>query len=131
MVELEFRNVGFWGEGKTGVLWEKPLGAKERTDNKLNPQLWHRCWDLNPGHIGGRRVLSPLHNPCSTMPPLFKEKKLNWTLPCNLHLQSYSQTKKTLNPELVISGIFIVFWPIIAKIRTHKQATKPLCDMYM
>ena len=31
LVELEFGNVGFWGEGKTGVpRGEKPLGAKER-----------------------------------------------------------------------------------------------------
>ena len=27
-IELEFRNVGFWGEGKTGVPGEKPLGAE-------------------------------------------------------------------------------------------------------
>ena len=27
-IELEFRNVGFWGKGKTGVPWEKPLGAE-------------------------------------------------------------------------------------------------------
>ena len=27
LVELEFGNVGFWGEGKTGVQEEKPLGA--------------------------------------------------------------------------------------------------------
>ena len=30
-IELEFGSVGFWGEGKTGVPGEKPLGAKERT----------------------------------------------------------------------------------------------------
>ena len=29
-----FENAGFWGEGKTGVLREKPLGAKERINNK-------------------------------------------------------------------------------------------------
>ena len=34
LVELEFGNVGFWGEGKTGVPGEKPLGARERTNNK-------------------------------------------------------------------------------------------------
>ena len=28
-VELEFGNVGFWGEGKTEVPVKKPLGAKE------------------------------------------------------------------------------------------------------
>ena len=39
MAELEFRNVGFWGEGKSGVPGEKPLGAKERTNNKLNPHM--------------------------------------------------------------------------------------------
>ena len=39
LVELEFGNVGFWGEGKTGVPGEKPLGARERTSNKLNPHM--------------------------------------------------------------------------------------------
>ena len=37
LIELEFGNVGFWGEGKTRVTSEKPLRAKERTNNKLNP----------------------------------------------------------------------------------------------
>ena len=39
LVELEFGNVGFWGEGKTGVPGEKPPGARERTNNKLNPHM--------------------------------------------------------------------------------------------
>ena len=38
-IELEFRNVGFCGEGKTGVPREKPLGAEKRTNNKLNPYI--------------------------------------------------------------------------------------------
>jgi len=38
-VELEYENVGFWGEGKTRVPGEKPLGSKERTNNKLNPDV--------------------------------------------------------------------------------------------
>ena len=38
-IELEFGSVGFWGEGKTGVPGEKSLGAKERTNNKLNPHM--------------------------------------------------------------------------------------------
>ena len=33
-IELELGNVGFWGEGKTGVFGEKPLGARTRTNNK-------------------------------------------------------------------------------------------------
>ena len=49
LVELEFGNVGFWREGKTGVPGEKPNITREKTNNKLNPQFW--CWhqDLNPG----------------------------------------------------------------------------------
>jgi len=35
LVELEFGNVGFWWEGKTGVPGEKPLAARGRTNNKL------------------------------------------------------------------------------------------------
>ena len=38
-IELEFRSVGFWGEGKTGEPGEKPLGAGTRTSNKLNPHM--------------------------------------------------------------------------------------------
>ena len=39
-------NVGFRGEGKTGVPGEKPLGTEQRT-NKLSRHI-----------IGGRRVLN-------------------------------------------------------------------------
>jgi len=38
-IELEFGSVGFWGELKTGVPGEKPLEARERTSNKLNPHM--------------------------------------------------------------------------------------------
>ena len=36
-MELEFRNVGFRGEGQTGLPGEKLLGTRTRTKNKLNP----------------------------------------------------------------------------------------------
>ena len=39
LVELEFRHVGLRGEGKTAVPGETPLGARERTNNKLNPHM--------------------------------------------------------------------------------------------
>ena len=57
--ELEFGNVVFLG-GKTGVPGEKPLVAKERTNNKLDPHM-----ASTPGHIGGRGGLSPLRRPFS------------------------------------------------------------------
>ena len=67
-IKLEFGSVGFWGEGKTGVPGEKPLGAKERTDNKLNPHM-----ALAPGFEPGPHwweasaltTAPPLHHPCS------------------------------------------------------------------
>ena len=39
LVELEFGNVGFWGEGKTEVPGEKSLSERERTINKLNQHI--------------------------------------------------------------------------------------------
>ena len=38
-IELEFGSVGFCGEGKTGETGEKPLRARERTNNKLDPHM--------------------------------------------------------------------------------------------
>ncbi len=64
MIELEFGNVGFSGDGKTWVPGEKPLGAgKRNNDNSTN--ILYRVRETNPRHIGGRRGLSPLRLPCS------------------------------------------------------------------
>ena len=68
-IELEFRNVGFWGEGKTGVPGEKPLGARTRTNNKLNPHMtprpgiepgphWWEASALTTAHIPAPLILS-------------------------------------------------------------------------
>jgi len=38
-IELEFGNVGFLGEGKTGVPGEKPLGARRRTNDKNSTHM--------------------------------------------------------------------------------------------
>jgi len=64
----------------------KPLVARQRTNNKLNPHM-----DLNLGHIGRRRVLSPLCYPCSL--------KTRWY---------FSQLKSgILLKVLVITGAYI------------------------
>ena len=52
---LDFVNVGFWGEGKTEVPVEKNSWRKGENQQQLNPHRRRRR-DLNPGHIGGRRV---------------------------------------------------------------------------
>ena len=44
---------------------EKNLShQRSRKEQKLNPHMARRR-NSNPGHIGGRRVLSPLLHPCS------------------------------------------------------------------
>ena len=43
---------------------EKPFGARERTNNKLNPHMLS-TQDSNLHHNGGRRTLSPLLHLCS------------------------------------------------------------------
>ena len=54
LIELEFGNVGFWGEGKTEYLEKNPSEqGREPTTNSTH--IWRRCWDLNLGHIGGRK----------------------------------------------------------------------------
>ena len=55
--QIVFGSAGFWGEGKTGV----PETSRSKGENQ---QQWLRRRDLNPGHTGGRRVLSPLRHPC-------------------------------------------------------------------
>ena len=66
-IELEFRNVSFWGGRKTGGPGEKPSEqGRELTTNSTH--IWRRVRESNPGHIGGRRALSPLRHPCSPNP---------------------------------------------------------------
>ena len=48
---LEFRSVGIWGEGKTGVPGEKPPRARMTTNNKLIQLTWRRVRESNPGPI--------------------------------------------------------------------------------
>ena len=49
LVELEFGNVGFWGEGKTGVPGKKPSRSKEENQQQTQPtygvdaEIWTRA----------------------------------------------------------------------------------------
>ena len=53
-IELESGNVGFWGEGKTGVPGEKSLGARNTANNKLNPGMTPGL-GIEPGRHSCRR----------------------------------------------------------------------------
>ena len=68
-IELEFGHVDFRAEGKTGVPRDKPLRAEKRTNNKLNPHMTLGLGS-NPGHIGGRQMLS-LTSASSLLPQVY------------------------------------------------------------
>ena len=44
---------------------EKNLSVQSREPTNLT-HIWRWGWESNPGHIGGRRVLSPLRHPCTS-----------------------------------------------------------------
>ena len=44
---------------------EKNLSEQGREPTTNSTHIWRRVRESNPGHIGGRRVLSPLRNPWS------------------------------------------------------------------
>ena len=46
---------------------EKNLSEQRREPTTNSTHIWRWRQDLNPGHIGGRRVLSPLRHPCSPL----------------------------------------------------------------
>ena len=44
---------------------EKNLSEQRREPTTNSTHMWRRRQDSNPGHTGGRRVLSQLRHPCS------------------------------------------------------------------
>ena len=63
-IEMEFGNVGFCGGRKTGVPGEKP-SEQRREPTTNSTHIWRQHRESNPGHSGGRLVLSPLRHPTS------------------------------------------------------------------
>ena len=56
---------------------EKNLSEQEREPTTNSTHIWRRRRDLNPGHIGGRRALSPLRHPLLPKYSTFK-KLVSW-----------------------------------------------------
>ena len=55
---------------------EKNLSEQSREPTN-SAHIWRRVRESNPGHIGGRRALSPLHQPCSLKrKPLYRNQNL-------------------------------------------------------
>ena len=50
-------------EAETGTSKGSQLSVQRR-EPTTSTHIWRRIWESNPGHIGGRRVLSPLRHLC-------------------------------------------------------------------
>ena len=78
LMELEFGYIGFWREGKSGAPGEKPLGAKERSKNKLKPHMASSPgFEPGPHWWAGRRALSLLRHPLLPKLVLAGSKSVN------------------------------------------------------
>jgi len=66
--ELEFGDVGFRGERKTGREPREKVSEQGETQQQTQPPYHGTGPKSYPGHIGGRRALSPLRHPYS--PPV-------------------------------------------------------------
>ena len=58
----EIKKCWFWGNGNNGIP-RKNTSEQERKPTTNSCKVWCHFRDSNPGHIGGRRVLSPLIHP--------------------------------------------------------------------
>ena len=56
----------FEERGKPGYP-KKNLSERRRKSTTNSTHIWRGHRDLNPGPIGGRRLLSPLRHPCATL----------------------------------------------------------------
>ena len=81
-------------------LWEQ---GREPTTNSTHIWCWRRAF--NPGHIGGRRVLSPLRHPCSPS----KSHYPNTNSPDWSPYISYKNIWENLRKDQIIFPLMIIF----------------------
>ena len=67
-------NCWFLRRGENRSTRKKNLLEQGREPTTNSTHIWRRRRDLNPGHIGGRRALSPLRHPCPVYMYILKKK---------------------------------------------------------
>jgi len=86
----------------------KTLEAEKRT-NTNSSHLWRRVRESNPGHIGGRRVLSPLRHPCFPKEGTMRSTKTNKGLypfsETNFQDSSRTQNDSSRNQKLKLKAL--------------------------
>ena len=91
---------------------EKNLSEQRREPTTNSTHVWRRHLDSNPGHIGGRRVLSPMCHPCSP-----REFIVKITRPrCRFKVSSRSfNFHRDYSSSLTLSNVSGIFWRWILK----------------
>ena len=63
LIQIKVNQMQVLRRGENQSTWGKASQSREENQQTQPKKLW--VWKWNPGHIGGRRVLSPLHHHCS------------------------------------------------------------------
>ena len=75
---------------------EKNLSEQGREPTTNSTHIWRRRRDLNPGHIAGRRVLSPLRHPCSRQTLSWLRWKPKWAIKGHSIVPVFRPKRKTI-----------------------------------
>ena len=117
-IELEFENVGFWGEGKTGVTGEKPLRAGDnwqQTQPTYDAGSSNQTWATL---VGGKRS-----HYCPTLAPPNTEI---WVFGISFVLPSTNFGCKIVAKVLLaILGILGKFWVLWSLFSGYNTTTPP------
>ena len=89
--------LGFEERGKPEYP-EKTLLEQRREPTTNSTHIWHRRWDLNLGHTGGRWALSPLRHPCSLNKVTNKKLNINNHLIVGINVCYLRTWRKPLRP---------------------------------
>ena len=132
-IELEFGNVGFWGERKTRVPGEKPLGARKGTNNKLNPHMTPGP-GIEPGtHWWEARALTTATSLLSIMFPKYipqtnpyASQILQSILPLGSKCLWKSWTYSNKYPQTALFTRLLVYWlglsvPAFSKVKARNR----------
>ena len=89
----------------------KNLSQQGREPTTDSTDIWRRRPDLNPGHIGGRRVLSSLRHPCSPIIDyilFLVSKRHTWdVIDKRLPRDNYDYSNKSMLP--IVFFVWLLF----------------------
>ena len=95
---------------------EKSLSEQGRQPTTNSTHIWRRRWELNPGHIGGRRVLSPTAPPSLPKGAQIVHGNFNLLTAISILSRQHSRHFSLRSPPVNFGG---QQWP--PKVKTQNQ----------